>query len=177
MHTPYRRFPISSRGLAKLSDSCRVMSMPQTKYLPVRPKLARAVREGDTIVHLDGEPALVTFAGYSKDEHGPVYSFAFEGDRVPYACREGEQINMLKPVPEVGDGATLCLPSDRYPYEITAVSDSGKTLKIRRLTHDLKQIPEAGEDIARWSRKFGRYQRGGLPVSVGGARHYQAPEV
>lgn len=38
-----------------------------------------------------------------------------------------------KKIPEVGDGATLCFPQDRYPYVITRVSDSGKTFWAKRL--------------------------------------------
>lgn len=129
-----------------------------------------------TIVHLDGKPAKVTYVGFRTDVHGPVYSFGFEGDRVPYACREGEQIECLMPIPKAGDLATLCFPSDRYPAKITHVTPTGKVLKMVRLDRDLNVIHGATFE-ARWSAKFNRYQNGGLPVSIGHARYYQAPEV
>lgn len=37
-----------------------------------------------------------------------------------------------QPRPEVGMGATLCYPSDRYPYTVVEVSASGKRIKVTR---------------------------------------------
>jgi len=35
--------------------------------------------------------------------------------------------------PQVGDGMTLCYPQDSYPYVITRVSPSGKTVWVKPL--------------------------------------------
>lgn len=140
-------------------------------------KEARSVKEGDTIVHLDGQPAVVVRAGMHQDAFGWAYDFSFEGDRVPYACRGSEPVTVLRPIPKVGDHATLCYPSDRYPFEVTYVSSGGKRLRIRRLNDDLTSRPNADERTAAWSAKYGCFKSGGTPVSIGTARLYLAPEV
>lgn len=150
--------------------------MPKTPQYLTATRPARDIREGDRIMHLDGEPAQVLRAGMHKDKFGWAYDFSFVGGRTPYACRGDEPVTVVKDMPKVGDKATLSLPSDCYPYEVVAVSKTGKTLQVRRLTHDLKPTNSEPRK-ATWSAKRGRFQCGGLPLSVGHARYYQAPEV
>ena len=100
--------------------------------------------------------------------------------------------------PEVGMGATLVYPSDRYPVVITRVSESGKTFWFQPLQtvsfatghepdryhgpypvwdhtytdEEIKSLVrlESGGRMARLN-KHGRYRSHGTPVTVGIARY------
>lgn len=156
-------------------------------------KPARSVKEGDTIRHLDGEPAVVARVGMHEDDHGWAYDFSFEGDRVPYAARGGEPFTIILPLPVVGDKATLCYPSDRYPFEVADVSPSGHRIWIRPLKakivsgnfqdgnavveYEPMEDQSVGLRCCYWSLKRGRYTYGSAAISIGSADYYQAPEV
>lgn len=101
--------------------------------------------------------------------------------------------NSLSPdKPQVGDLATLCYPSDRYPFIVTEVSPSGQKIAISPLAYrivsgsfqtndavvEYSKVPDnVGVRVCYWSSKRGRYTAHGTPVSLGVARFYQAPEV
>jgi hypothetical protein len=94
------------------------------------------------------------------------------------------------PAVKVGDPATLCVGTDRYPYTVIKVSPSGKTIVIQRDdfqrtdNNGLSEIqnytytpnPEGGTITARWT-KFGYCEGGqnGSPVHVGSKRAYLDP--
>lgn len=154
---------------------------------------AADLREGDVIKHLDGEPAeIINTHGYD-DTHGWAYCFDFGPDRVPFASRGSEVFTKFIPIPKVGDLATLCYPSDRYPFIVVGVSKTGSKLTLLELDHRIvsgnfqsnNAVIEYSVDqnfarrmmTANWSPKRGIYTAGGTPVSIGNARYYQAPEV
>lgn len=154
---------------------------------------ASDVREGDVIRHLDGEPAKVARVGMHEDQFGWAYDFSFEGDRVPYAARGKEPFTVLLPMPKVGDHATLCYPSDRYPFVVADVSPSGHRIWIRPLKHRVvsgsfqtgdavveyeeMEDQSVGLRCCYWSPKRGRYTYGSAAISIGTVNYYQAPEV
>lgn len=159
---------------------------------------AHNVRKGDTIVHLDGRPAMLDYAGIHKDDYGYAYDFRFgqydpknSETFVPYAMRGNDPVTKLVPIPKVGDLATMCLPSDSYPYVVVKVSPSGKQIEVRGI--DAKIVrgsfqtgdavveysvnPNVATRKAHWSEKHGCFKQGGTPLAIGHARYYQAPEV
>lgn len=173
------------------------LSIETTNYLKTQVE-AHNVREGDVIEHLDGRPAKVTFAGIHKDDHGYAYDFAFgkydpknSETFVPYAVRSGDKMTKLVPIPQVGDLATMCLPSDSYPYVVVKVSPSGKQIEVRgidaRIVRGSFQTgnavveysvnPNVATRKAHYSEKHGCFKQGGTPLAIGHARYYQAPEV
>jgi hypothetical protein len=89
--------------------------------------------------------------------------------------------------PEVGMGATLCYPSDRYPYTIIGVSKSGKTItlqadnpgKNRAQWPEQDYDPQPDPNGALLTARLGRYgwKANGVGVLVGIRRFYQAPEL
>lgn len=94
-------------------------------------------------------------------------------------------------IPEVGMGATMHVGTDRYPYEIVRVSDSGKTFWMKKLqakpgeNHNYFGAqnwvifkPEHFDDLEEHRvnlLKNGRWGSNGTPVSVGRASFYQDP--
>lgn len=93
--------------------------------------------------------------------------------------------------PQVGMGATMVIGSDRYPYEIVRLSDSGKTFWMKHLStkpgedhnyfgnqnwiiykpDNFDNLPEVRVSLL----KNGRWASYGTPVSVGHASFYQDP--
>lgn len=166
--------------------SCGMTTTLSTK------KTARELREGDTIIHLDGLPAKIHYAGTHRDDYGIAYDFSFGPERIPFASRGGDTFVVLRDIPKVGDLATLCYPSDRYPFIVTQVTKTGGKIEISPLAHrivsgsfqtndavvEYSKVPDtAGVRVAYWSSKRGCYTCHGTPVSIGSARFYQAPEV
>lgn len=88
--------------------------------------------------------------------------------------------------PRVGLGATLCFPSDRYPYTIVAVSASGKQITIQADDYQ-NQDPWPDQNylyyvnknsatlVARLTKRGWKVK--GTPVIIGFRRAYQAPEL
>lgn len=167
--------------------------MTDTKFHSVTIK-ARDIRDGMTIRHLDGEPAVVARAGMHEDQFGWAYDLSFEGDRIPFAARGDESFERLLPIPKVGDFATLCYPSDRYPLIVVGVSPSGRKLDIVRLNYRVvsgsfqtgdevieysmpKNVTDRDKLTAAFAPRRQRYTVNGQPISIGTARFYQAPEI
>lgn len=95
--------------------------------------------------------------------------------------------------PKVGDGATMSIGSDRYPYRVVRVSGSGKTIWMKplqtggKVSDDgvpggpmrvLDEVKDNSEEIRASLRNHGRFQRSGWN-STGyvspGARSYSDP--
>lgn len=95
-----------------------------------------------------------------------------------------------KVVIEVGTLATGSYYSDCYPYEVIAITPSGKTVTIRRLdsepaegydyfsnqVHTFTSNPN-NEEIKVRLGKFGWKSSAGLRVSFGFAKEYRNPEM
>jgi hypothetical protein len=97
---------------------------------------------------------------------------------------------MTKPI--VGMGATLCCPSDKYPYVITRVI-SDKTIEVcaldtngvsawgRSVYLDPATTPIENNGLMFPKRlrlnKRGQWTHLGTPFALGHARYYLAPEV
>lgn len=93
--------------------------------------------------------------------------------------------------PEVGMGATLCYPSDRYPYTIVSVSKSGYKIVIQAdtavVTKPMKQYGDPveyryernpqGRMMSAFRNQRGVYKASGITVHIGDRRKYLAPEV
>lgn len=64
-----------------------------------------------------------------------AHEFAHNSDAIAYKAEAEEQgfKAFLRPDPEVGMGVTLRYPQDTYPYVITRVSPSGKTIWVKPL--------------------------------------------
>ena len=62
-----------------------------------------------------------------------THEYAFNSDAYHYAaeCKEQGYTAFVRPDPEVGMGATLQYPQDAYPFVITRVSPSGKTVWVK----------------------------------------------
>lgn len=89
----------------------------------------------------------------------------------------------------IGMPCTMCVGSDRYPFEVTHISESGKTIWVREMT----AIPTANYNrldpeytyesnkkgrLANFSlRKDGRFRSvgGDTPLTLGVARKYIDP--
>jgi len=89
-----------------------------------------------------------------------------------------------------GDGATMSSGSDRYPYTVTCVNKSGKTIQLQADDfHLISDTPysdsqeysytrntDAAVVTARWSNKRQCYQRNGHQrVSIGHRNAYWDP--
>lgn len=103
----------------------------------------------------------------------------------------------------IGTGATLCYPSDQYPYTIIGEEyDKNGALRYLVVQEDIAQskalsprstngaVVEEDEKffyrrnlqgrvlILRWNKKKERWlDKRGLPYAIGTRRFYQAPEV
>lgn len=101
---------------------------------------------------------------------------------------------MIKPEfvrPTVGDGATMYVGSDCYPYTVVKVSPSGKTIEMREDHYRIvsgdgsfqRGIPEISYSpqpnavplTVRYTNRGWRWR--GSPVSVGFRRYYRDPHV
>lgn len=94
-------------------------------------------------------------------------------------------------IPEVsiGDGATVRVGSDCYPYTVIEMTPSRKTLTLRGCTPRLlsgsfqsndalieyAENPAGPIRVARWSAKYNKFMVGGQPVGIGIRRYYQDP--
>jgi hypothetical protein len=90
---------------------------------------------------------------------------------------------------KVGDGATMYIGTDRYPAHISRISESGKTVWIRRADYrrtdkngyggsqeyEITPDPDAGEYQVKYSKKYGYWVSNGTQVSLKGASAYQDP--
>lgn len=154
----------------------------------VRGARAVGLKEGDVIVHLEGVPARIRRTSQRQDEFGWVYQFEFDG-LVPFAARGHDIFKVLVPFPKVGDGATLRVGSDTYPFTVVSVSTAGGRIGIRKCrarridSNGLSEQQEYEYDedesapvrLASWSPTKGRYHSGGSPLSIGVRRYYQDP--
>ena len=98
----------------------------------------------------------------------------------------------MENIPKVGDLATYCIGSDRYPYEVVEVSKSGKTVTLRAMSYEIVE-GSAFDGSARYCyhrnpqgstmkatlRKDGRYRQTGCSnygsVAIGYADAYRDP--
>lgn len=96
--------------------------------------------------------------------------------------------NLVERIPRVGDPATECVGSDRYPYTVVAVSPSGKTIKAQQDREVFVKGSEADgsaeyvyernpKSAVREYRldKNGVYRHFGTPLIVGHRRYYRDP--
>lgn len=96
-----------------------------------------------------------------------------------------------KTQPQVGMGATLVYPNDRYPYVVVAVSPSGKQITVEELETVTPAMANTEPSPGEWSyyytaedlrnrrtgqkkvahlRKNGRYYLNDIPLALGTAR-------
>lgn len=103
--------------------------------------------------------------------------------------------------PEVGEGATVSYPQDSYPYVVTSVSPSGKTIGVKPVTtvdkstgheparydgpfpvwshtytpEELQALvrEDAPEQTVRWSAKGGYWTCAGTVFQVGTAHYHR----
>lgn len=75
----------------------------------------------EVIVRVDGKDVVHPYR-YNSDAYHYAAECAAQGFRAH-----------VRPDPEVGMGATLHYPQDAYPYVISRVSPSGKTIWVKRL--------------------------------------------
>lgn len=94
----------------------------------------------------------------------------------------------LPPIAQIGTPATRCVGSDSYPYIVVSKSPTGKKLGVKRLECQIVSgsfmsgdavveywlDPSAPVDYAYLSKRG--YLLHGSPLSLRGARFYQAPE-
>lgn len=172
------------------------MSERQTFYVRVAKdymvttKPMRDVRRGDTILHPDGEPAVVAdHHAQAPDAYGKSYGVSFEGDRVPFAARPHEMMQVLAPIPEWGSGATMQLGSDRYPFTVIGVSKTGKKVTLQAddfvrtdknglsetQMYHITSNPDGETRVAVWSDRYGRWRVGTAPIFFGNRSAYQDP--
>jgi hypothetical protein len=177
--------------------------MPTTAPFPyhVVSKPARDVREGDLIRHPVTNEVVRVLSDRIWRNTGPellgyVYTFKVEGDSKlgpnSFDMKPTDYLYVCKAWPKVGDFASLCFPSDSYPLIVTKVSKTAAKIELARLNYRIVSGSFQGGDAvveywmdpnvkhgleARWSTRTRRYQAGGVSVSVGHARYYQAPEV
>jgi hypothetical protein len=90
---------------------------------------------------------------------------------------------------KVGDGATMNVGSDCYPYTVVEVSPSGKTIKIQMDNYrgvggtypDIKfeytKNPNGPISECKFSKKFNRWKANGHTVHFGSRRYYQDPHI
>jgi hypothetical protein len=79
--------------------------------------------------------------------------------------------------PKVNQDCTVGIGGDRYPYRISRVSASGKTIWIRPLDNDLSEYPNATAVYRAHISKNGhwRVSNSCMYVSIGKAVYYQDP--
>ena len=75
----------------------------------------------EVIVRVDGKDVVHPYRTNSD-----AYHYAAECAAQGYKAH-------VRPDPEVGMGVTLHYPQDSYPYVISRVSDSGKTIWVKRV--------------------------------------------
>lgn len=97
----------------------------------------------------------------------------------------------VPPMYEVGQGATLAVGSDRYPYFITRISPSGKHIEIQRADYkaaegsdyfmnqkwDITPSPDGGKETIRMHKDGYWYTAGGNMVFPGYADRYEDPHI
>lgn len=89
----------------------------------------------------------------------------------------------------IGQHATLCVGSDRYPYEVIGMTASGKTLTLRNMkavhvsgsfqgqnaVYNAVQDPMGMVIKARWSNRANAFKYEHKFVHIGEAQFYQDP--
>ena len=98
------------------------------------------------------------------------------------------EVTKLIKLPKIGEGATLCVGSDRYPYEIVWINKTGTKIKVREMT------TETADDFDYYSNQnyiyksnlnaavekatinlMGNYKLNGMILKIGSANKYSDP--
>lgn len=132
------------------------------------------------------------FTGYSMSV-GTVVRIEQSGEETFHYC---DNVGWLDITPvnvplgfKVGDGATLFVGSDCYPYHISRISPSGKTVWVKRADYtrtdsngfsesqeyEITPREDASEEKITYSKKYGKWMSHGRVYSLKFARAYQDP--
>lgn len=164
------------------------MSTPKVNGYRTSKAQISNIREGDTIL-ADGAAVVVRAARIDRGATSYYYTLFDGAEERLFTGPASLVIWKLTPIPEVGQGGSQRVGSDRYPFTVIGVSPSGHEITIQRdkpvhisgsfqngdYHYDFDQNPNGAILKGRWSTKFGKYIVGGSSVSIGTRSYYQDP--
>jgi hypothetical protein len=171
--------------------------MPATTTTPrtlTFTKKARDIQAND-LLDVDGTPVRVSTVRSALTPRN-IWQITVTTDGAGVITFRGADIRdhavlMHAAVPAIGDGATLAVGSDSYPYTVVSVSASGKQITVQ--ADDTRIVfgsfasgdaqvrysrnTDGGTRVLRWSARFGRWvpQGGGRPAHFGTRCLYRDP--